>query len=225
MGELESLDAEVAFALLQGKEAGRFGDGSKLERRPQNLSNELLAQRDKTRGALIYREDRRSGFARRQAMRQQGEERTADRWKNLGGKRSKVVMRLRNQNSIAIIRRKGKILREGLPTLRYDQFCIGNMSPKGLVQENGSDVLYHVGGLLNEPALVQRTLPYVMTLTSSDDENRPKTPPEASDGAAQEGEKRTADATSARGEPELEKAAAAGHKAASDDTRTHKRQK
>eukprot|EP01043_Picozoa_sp_COSAG02_P069981 COSAG02_NODE_12216_length_1578_cov_143.258959_1_plen_125_part_10 len=76
-------------------------------------------------------------------------------------------MRVRGNKSLAIIRRKGKILRDGLPTLRYDQFCVGKTSPDGLVQESGADVLYHVGGPLNEPPIVQRTQLYLPDLTDT----------------------------------------------------------
>lgn len=90
-------------------------------------------------------------------MRQQNGARPADRWKNLGGKRSKVVMRIPGEPSLAIIRRKGKILREGLQTLRYDQFCLGRTSEEGLVEELGADVLYHVGSALDDPPVAQKT--------------------------------------------------------------------
>ena len=82
--DVDTLAAETALALLQGKPAGAFGDGSKLPRRPQNLSDALLAKRDRGEGALLYKEDRRIGFARRQAMRDKAGGRSADRWKNLG---------------------------------------------------------------------------------------------------------------------------------------------
>ncbi len=82
--ELDALDADQALALLEGKCAGVFGDGSALPRRPQNVDEELLKRREKDGSSLLFKEDRRIGFARRQAMRQQVDSRSADRWKNLG---------------------------------------------------------------------------------------------------------------------------------------------
>jgi hypothetical protein len=82
--DLEALDADFALKLLRGKTAGVFGNGSTLPRRPQNLDAELLARRDEKGYALLFKEDRRIGFARRQAMRQTDGARSADRWKNLG---------------------------------------------------------------------------------------------------------------------------------------------
>ncbi len=82
--ELDALDADHALALLEGKHAGEFGDGSTLPRRPQNLDEDLLTRREKDGFALLFKEDRRVGFARRQAMRQPVDARSADRWKNLG---------------------------------------------------------------------------------------------------------------------------------------------
>ena len=84
IADVDTLAAETALALLQGRPAGAFGDGSKLPRRPQNLSDALLRNRDRGGGALLYKEDRRVGFARRQAMREKAGGRSADRWKNLG---------------------------------------------------------------------------------------------------------------------------------------------
>ena len=82
--ELDALDADHALALLEGKHAGVFGDGSALPRRPQNLDEELLKHREKDGCSLLFKEDRRIGFARRQAMRKEVDSRVADRWKNLG---------------------------------------------------------------------------------------------------------------------------------------------
>ena len=45
--------------------AGVFGNGSELPRRPQNLDPQQLEKRDKKGFALLYKEDRRIGFARR----------------------------------------------------------------------------------------------------------------------------------------------------------------
>ena len=50
--------------------------------------------------------------------------------------------------NLVIVLRKGKVLREGLPSLRYDQYYLGTVSDEGRVDEqvDGANV-YHVAGL------------------------------------------------------------------------------
>ena len=128
-----SLDPELVLHLLQGKPDGPFGDASRLQRRPQYIVEGALEAATQQGQALIYREDRRTSAVRRQVRGGRGP--MVDRWKNLGGKRSKVVLRLKGEPKLAIVLRKGKVLREGLPSLRYDQYCLGTVSDEGRVDE------------------------------------------------------------------------------------------
>ena len=148
-----SLDPELVLHLLQGKPDGPFGDASRLQRRPQYIVEGALEAATQQGQALIYREDRRTSAVRRQVRGGRGP--MVDRWKNLGGKRSKVVLRLKGghrpaaaEPNLVIVLRKGKVLREGLPSLRYDQYCLGTVSDEGRVDEqvDGANV-YHVAGL------------------------------------------------------------------------------
>ena len=107
--------------------------------RPRNLESD---------GPMLFAKQRMTGVASRllhakTKVKSRGE---VDRWKNAGGKNGKVILEIPGVHDQKIVRRKGKILRAGLPSVRYDHYCL--LDADG--NEAGDIMLYQLRGIAQE---------------------------------------------------------------------------
>ena len=154
-GELSTLHI---FNLIQNNRRPGF---SALPERPRNVGGSW--QR-------LYAEDRRTAILKRQSMIKQNmaNESQPDRWKNAGGKNCKVFLQIPGMDS-RILRRRGKVIRPGMPSLKYDQFSI--VDAEG--NEQGEDTLYvlYESGQVENPAAAFMPMPTQAGLKRRRDED------------------------------------------------------
>jgi hypothetical protein len=106
----QRLDTDEVLVLLRASDSIAC---QAIPSRPQCLDDVMVAS-----GGFLFRESSRS---RRNFT---GGPKNADRWINNGGKRSKLWFKIRGADDVCLLLRRGKIQRDGLATLSYEQFTV-----------------------------------------------------------------------------------------------------
>ena len=122
---------EVFHHLMQLK-TGHQDEQNKLEPRPANLVDD---------GPLLFLEMQPTSRKKLQKS-----ERKKDRWKNAGGKRSNTIISVPDVVDTQLLRRRGKVIREGLPSVKYDQFSLVDMEGKSV----NTSSLFQLRGLVDK---------------------------------------------------------------------------
>ena len=137
--------------------AGEQGQ-SRLESRPDHVSD--------SGPALFLEMQSKSRRRKRRAVSGAHSERALDKWQDSGGKNVVDYTRIPGVADRQILRRKGKVARDGLPSVKYNQFRLVDMRK----QPTGAALVYQLCGIVGDGSTETRSEEPVRSLKRERDQ-------------------------------------------------------